>query len=182
MPRHYPGDFRRRTCERMLAGEAVKDLSASSGSTSHSLQMAAPGADRCRTETGPKSYEADPLLAARRHVKELEAELKAVKRPVISSRRAPSTQKEVPGCPRAEQPGLLRALRLPARRPRPLDLLRHQVQKAQRPRNPSPPAGRRHRRHPRPLTGDLWDLAGQSRLRDRTGAHRQHQAGAEDHG
>jgi hypothetical protein len=27
MPRHYPAKLRRRTCERMLAGEAVKDLS-----------------------------------------------------------------------------------------------------------------------------------------------------------
>lgn len=26
MPRHYPAELRRRTCERMLAGEAVKDL------------------------------------------------------------------------------------------------------------------------------------------------------------
>lgn len=25
MPRHYPAELRRRTCERMLAGEAVKD-------------------------------------------------------------------------------------------------------------------------------------------------------------
>ncbi len=26
MPGHYPAELRRRTCERMLAGEAVKDL------------------------------------------------------------------------------------------------------------------------------------------------------------
>ena len=26
MPKHYPPELRRRTCERMLAGEAVKDL------------------------------------------------------------------------------------------------------------------------------------------------------------
>ena len=26
MPRHYPAELRRQTCERMLAGEAVKDL------------------------------------------------------------------------------------------------------------------------------------------------------------
>ncbi len=31
MPRHYPAELRRRTCERMLAGEAVKDLSAELG-------------------------------------------------------------------------------------------------------------------------------------------------------
>ncbi len=26
MPRQYPAELRRRTCDRMLAGEAVKDL------------------------------------------------------------------------------------------------------------------------------------------------------------
>jgi len=31
MPRHYPTELRRRTCERMLAGEAVKDLSVELG-------------------------------------------------------------------------------------------------------------------------------------------------------
>ena len=31
MPRHYPTELRRQTCERMLAGEAVKDLSAELG-------------------------------------------------------------------------------------------------------------------------------------------------------
>ena len=55
MPRHYPAELRRRTCERMLAGEAVKDLSAELGIHSVTLlQMAAPGVDRRRTETGPK--------------------------------------------------------------------------------------------------------------------------------
>jgi hypothetical protein len=31
MPKHYPAVLRRRTCERMLAGEAVKDLTAELG-------------------------------------------------------------------------------------------------------------------------------------------------------
>jgi hypothetical protein len=31
MPRHYPAELRRRTCERMLGGEAVKDLEAELG-------------------------------------------------------------------------------------------------------------------------------------------------------
>jgi transposase-like protein len=31
MPKHYPAELRRRTCERMLAGEAVKDLTAELG-------------------------------------------------------------------------------------------------------------------------------------------------------
>ena len=31
MPRHYPAEFRRQTCERLLAGEKVKDLVAELG-------------------------------------------------------------------------------------------------------------------------------------------------------
>jgi transposase-like protein len=80
MPRHYPIELRRRTCERMLAGEAVKDLSAELGIHNVTLykwrrQALIDAGER----PGLKSYEADPLLAARRRVKELEAELKAVK-------------------------------------------------------------------------------------------------------
>ena len=53
MPRHYPAELRRQTCERMLAGEAVKDLSAELGISGVTpLQVAAPGADRCRPEAG----------------------------------------------------------------------------------------------------------------------------------
>ena len=37
MPRHYPAELRRRTCERMLAGEAVKDLTAEIGISEHTL-------------------------------------------------------------------------------------------------------------------------------------------------
>ena len=140
MPKHYPAELRRRTCERMLAGEAVKDLSAELGIYNVTLYK---WRRRALIDAGQRqgqmSYEADPLAAARRRVKELEAELKAgPRRPATSSRRAAPTQKQVPGCPKAEQPGLLRALRLSDRRPRPLDPLRHQVQKAQRPRDPSP--------------------------------------------
>jgi len=80
MPRHYPAELRRRTCERMLAGEAVKDLTAELGIAGVTLykwrrQALIDAGER----PGLKSYEADPLLAARRRVKELEAELKAVK-------------------------------------------------------------------------------------------------------
>jgi transposase-like protein len=80
MPRHYPAELRRRTCERMLAGEAVRDLSAELGIHNVTLykwrrQALIDAGER----PGLKSYEADPLLAARRRVKELEAELKAVK-------------------------------------------------------------------------------------------------------
>jgi transposase-like protein len=80
MPRHYPAELRRRTCERMLAGEAVKDLVAELGIaqvTLYKWRRQALIDDGQRP--GLKSYEADPLLAARRRVKELEAELKLVK-------------------------------------------------------------------------------------------------------
>jgi transposase-like protein len=64
----------------MLAGEAVKDLVAELGISSHTLyrwrrQALVDSGQR----PGARSYEADPLLAARRRVKELEAELKMVK-------------------------------------------------------------------------------------------------------
>jgi transposase-like protein len=80
MPRHYPADLRRKTCERMLAGEAVKDLVVELGISDHTLyrwrrQALVDAGQR----PGAKSYEADPLLVARRRVKELEAELKLVK-------------------------------------------------------------------------------------------------------
>jgi transposase-like protein len=64
----------------MLAGEAVKDLSAELGIAGVTLykwrrQALIDAGER----PGLKSYEADPLLAARRRVVELEAELKAVR-------------------------------------------------------------------------------------------------------
>lgn len=80
MPRHYPAELRRQTCERMLAGATVKDLVGELGISEHTLyrwrRQALIDAGR---RPGAKSYEADPLLAARRRIKELEAELKLVK-------------------------------------------------------------------------------------------------------
>jgi len=80
MPRHYPDELRRQTCERMLAGETVKDLVAELGIAEATLYrwqcQALIDAGR---RPGAKSFEADPLLQARRRIKELEAELKAVK-------------------------------------------------------------------------------------------------------
>jgi transposase len=80
MPKHYPAELRRRTCERMLAGEAVKDLVVELGIADVTLYK---WRRQARIDAGErpglKSYEADPLLAARRRVKELESELKAVK-------------------------------------------------------------------------------------------------------
>jgi transposase len=64
----------------MLAGEAVKDLVAELGIAEVTLH-------KWRRQTlidagqrlGAKSFAADPLLQARRRIKELEAELKAMK-------------------------------------------------------------------------------------------------------
>jgi len=64
----------------MLAGEGVKDLSAELGIAGVTLykwrHQALIDAGR---RPGAKSYEADPLLAARRRIMELEYELKATK-------------------------------------------------------------------------------------------------------
>jgi transposase-like protein len=80
MPRHYPAELRRQTCERMLLGEAVKDLvgelEISQGTLYKWRRQALIDAGQ---RPGLKSYQADPLLAARRRIKELEAELKMVK-------------------------------------------------------------------------------------------------------
>jgi transposase-like protein len=80
MPRHYPAELRRQTCERLLAGEKVTNLAVEIGVSEHTLyrwrrQALVDAGQR----PGAKSYDADPLLAARRRVKELEAELKLVK-------------------------------------------------------------------------------------------------------
>jgi transposase len=80
MPRHYPAELRHRACERMLAGEAVKDVA-------EELDVPIETLYRWRRQAlidtgqrpGAKSFEADPLAQARRRIKELEAELKMVK-------------------------------------------------------------------------------------------------------
>ncbi len=80
MPRQYPAELRRETCERMLAGDAVKDLVAELGICSHTLyRWRRQALIDAGQRAGVKSYEADPLLAARRRIKELEAELKVVR-------------------------------------------------------------------------------------------------------
>ena len=80
MPRHYAAELRRQTCERMLAGEEVKDLVAELGISQHTLyRWRRQALIDAGQRPGAKSYEGDPLLAARRRIKELEAELKLVK-------------------------------------------------------------------------------------------------------
>lgn len=80
MPKHYPVDLHRRTCERMLAGEAVKDLVVELGISQFTLyKWRRQALIDAGQRPGLKSYEADPLEAARRRIKELEAEVKVVK-------------------------------------------------------------------------------------------------------
>lgn len=81
MPRHYPAELRRATCERLLAGEAIKNLTAELGISGSTLlkwrRQAQIDAGR---RPGVLSYEADPLAQARRRIKELEDELEITKR------------------------------------------------------------------------------------------------------
>jgi transposase len=80
MPRHYPAELRRRTCERMLAGVAVKDLADELGIASKTLyRWRRQALIDAGQRPGAKSFEADPLQQARRRIKELEAELKVVR-------------------------------------------------------------------------------------------------------
>jgi len=81
MPRHYPAELRRATCERLLAGEAIKDLSAELGiSGSTLLKWRRQAQIDAGQRPGVVSYEADRLAQARRRVKELEDELEIVKK------------------------------------------------------------------------------------------------------
>jgi len=80
MPRHYPADVRRQACERMLAGETVKDLVEELGIRLETLyRWRRQALIDAGQRPGVKSYDADPLLSARRRIKELEAELEMVK-------------------------------------------------------------------------------------------------------
>ena len=76
----YSSAFHHRVCERMLAGEPVKDLAAELSVSDATLykwrRQALIDAGR---RAGTKSFEVDPLVQARRRIKDLEAELKLVK-------------------------------------------------------------------------------------------------------
>jgi|SRR5579872_5496012 len=80
MPRHHPAALRREACERMLAGEPVKEVAERLAISPDTLykwrRQALIDAGR---RPGVKSYESDPLQQARRRIKELEAELRIVK-------------------------------------------------------------------------------------------------------
>ena len=80
MPRQYPAEVRRQVCERMLAGEGVKYLAEQLGIGFGTLyKWRRQALIDAGQRPGLKSYQADPLLAACRRIKELEAELKMVK-------------------------------------------------------------------------------------------------------
>lgn len=80
MPFRYSSEFRRRVCERMLAGEAVKELAAELSVSDATLyKWRRQALIDAGQGPGLKSYEADRLAQARRRIKDLEAELKLVK-------------------------------------------------------------------------------------------------------
>ena len=117
MPRHYPAELRRRTCERMLAGAAVKDLVEELGIAPKTLyrwrRQALIDAGRDGERRASRPIRSSKPAAASKNSR---PSSRWSGRPAPCSRRAVGTQKEVPGCPRAEQPGLLRTPGLPDRR------------------------------------------------------------------
>ena len=116
MPKRYPREFRRR-CDRLLAGERLASSQRELGVSRRRCICGSARRSLTRAEPGVKSFEADELAQAHRTIAELEAELEAVKAAApCSTGRSQSAQKAVPGCRRPEQPGLLRARRLPDRR------------------------------------------------------------------
>ena len=80
MPRHYPAEVRRIACERMLAGEAVKELAQELGIGFGTLyKWRRQALIDTGQRPGVKSYDADPLETARRRIHALEDELEMVK-------------------------------------------------------------------------------------------------------
>ena len=80
MPFRYSSEFRHRACERMLAGESVKDQAAELSVSDATLyKWRRQALIDAGTSLRLKSYEADRLTQGRRRIKDLEAELKLVK-------------------------------------------------------------------------------------------------------
>ena len=81
MPKQYAPEFRRRVCERMLNGEAVKSLVAELHVSEHTLYVWRRQALTDAGERpGVKSGEFDALKEARRRIRELETEVEILRR------------------------------------------------------------------------------------------------------
>ena len=133
MPKRYAREFRRAVCTRLVAGEKVSSLSTELGVSEGTLYLWKRQAliDAGRAE-GVKSFEADEL--ARRTRPSLSSRPNSrPSRPRVpcSTGRSRSAQKAVPDCPRPEQSGLHRALRVSDRRGLAPLLLRAQVPRAE---------------------------------------------------
>jgi transposase-like protein len=80
MPFRYAAEFRRQVCDRMLAGEPVKDLAVELSIADATLyKWRRQARIDAGQDPGTKSYEADRLAQARRRIQELEDELNLVK-------------------------------------------------------------------------------------------------------
>jgi transposase len=80
MPRQYPAELRRQICARMLEGERIDKLKEEFEISEYTLyRWRRQARIDAGQSPGAKSYEFDPLLQARRRIKELEKELKATK-------------------------------------------------------------------------------------------------------
>ena len=80
MPRQYPAELRRQICERMLKGERIDELKEEFRISDYTLyRWRRQALIDAGLSPGARSYQFDPLLQARRRIKELEKELKATK-------------------------------------------------------------------------------------------------------
>ena len=80
MPFHYSTDFRRRACERLLAGESIKSMAVELSISEATLfRWKKQGLIDLDCKPGVKSFEVDELARARRTIQELEDELELVK-------------------------------------------------------------------------------------------------------
>ena len=116
MPRHHPVALRREACSAALGGTPVKEVAEEARRLGERpLQMAAPSPHRCGPAAGDQELRGrPPRPGPSTHRRSSGRNSRSPGMwPAPSSRRSPpETQKEVPGCPTTEQPGLFRAPRL----------------------------------------------------------------------
>ena len=108
MPKRYAREFRRSVCERLLAGQLVRDVASDIGVSEATLYLWERQAliDAGRAE-GVKSFEADssPRPTGRSRCWKASSRSHGLRRSSSTARR-PSAQKSVPGCPSAERPAV----------------------------------------------------------------------------